>query len=67
MPGATFICRGLDGWNTIRPTASSPSNLVRVGVARSAAQALPVAGGYIGSPDDSIGLSVDVAVRAVPI
>jgi hypothetical protein len=25
MPGATFICRGLDGWNTIRPTASSPA------------------------------------------
>ena len=43
------------------------SNLVRVGVARSAAQALPAAGGYIGSPDDSIRLSVDVAVRAVPI
>ena len=43
------------------------SNLVRVGVATSAAQALPVAGGYIGSPDDSIGLSVDVAVRAVLI
>jgi hypothetical protein len=36
-------------------------------VARSAAQALPVSGGYIGNPDDSIGLKVDVAVRAVPI
>jgi len=29
--------------------------------------AAPVAGGYIGGPDDSIGLNVDVAVRAVPI
>jgi hypothetical protein len=43
------------------------SNLVRVGVARSAAQALPVSGGYVGRPDDSIGLKVDVAVRAAPI
>ena len=43
------------------------SNLVRVGVARSAEQALPVSGGYVGGPDDSIGLNVDVAVRAVPI
>ena len=43
------------------------SNLVRVGVARTAAQAVPVSGGYIGRSDDSIGLDVDVAVRAVPI
>jgi hypothetical protein len=43
------------------------ANLVRVGVARSAAQALPISGGYVGAPDDSIGLNVDVAVRAVPI
>ena len=61
LPGA--------GWMEYDPTNGliAGSNLVRVGVARSAAQALPVAGGYIGSPDDSIGLSVDVAVRAVPI
>jgi len=61
LPGA--------GWMEYDPTNGliAGSNLVRLGVARSAAQALPVAGGYIGSPDDSIGLSVDVAVRAVPI
>lgn len=61
LPGA--------GWMEYDPTNGliAGSNLVRVGVARSAAQALPVAGGYIGSPEDSIGLSVDVAVRAVPI
>jgi transglutaminase-like putative cysteine protease len=39
------------------------SNLVRVGVTRLAAQALPVSGGYIGSPDDSIGLNLDVEVH----
>ncbi len=43
------------------------SDLVRVGVARSAAQALPVSGGYIGSAGDAIGLNVDVAVSAVAI
>jgi hypothetical protein len=43
------------------------SNLVRVGVARTAAQATPVSGGYVGAADDAIGLNVDVAVRAAPI
>jgi transglutaminase-like putative cysteine protease len=61
LPGA--------GWMEYDPTNGfiAGSNLVRVAVARSAAQALPVSGGYIGNPDDSIGLKVDVAVRAVPI
>ena len=62
LPGA--------GWlrNTIRRTGwSLGSNLVRVGVARSAEQALPVSGGYVGRPDDAIGLNVDVAVAGVPI
>jgi transglutaminase-like putative cysteine protease len=61
LPGA--------GWMEYDPTNGlvAGSNLVRVGVARSAAQALPVSGGYVGNPDDSIGLNVDVAVSAVPI
>ena len=61
LPGA--------GWMEYDPTNGlvAGSNLVRVGVARSAAQAVPVSGGYVGGPDDSIGLEVDVAVRAVPI
>jgi transglutaminase-like putative cysteine protease len=61
LPGA--------GWMEYDPTNGliAGSNLVRVGVARSAAQALPVSGGYVGRPDDSIGLTVDVAVRAAPI
>ena len=61
LPGA--------GWMEYDPTNGliAGANLVRVGVARSAAQALPVSGGYVGRPDDSIGLKVDVAVRAAPI
>ena len=61
LPGA--------GWMEYDPTNGlvAGSNLVRVGVARSAAQALPVSGGYVGAPDDSIGMNVDVAVSAVPI
>ena len=61
LPGA--------GWTEYDPTNGlvAGSNLVRVGVTRSAAQALPVSGGYVGNPDDFVGLNVDVAVSAVPI
>ncbi len=61
LPGA--------GWMEYDPTNGlvAGANLVRVGVARSASQALPISGGYVGAPDDSIGLNVDVAVRALPI
>jgi transglutaminase-like putative cysteine protease len=61
LPGA--------GWMEYDPTNGlvAGSNLVRVGVARSAAQAIPVSGGYVGGVHDSLGLNVDVAVSAVPI
>jgi transglutaminase-like putative cysteine protease len=61
LPGA--------GWVEYDPTNGlvAGANLIRVGVARSAGQALPISGGYIGSPTDPIGLNVDVAVRAVAI
>jgi len=61
LPGA--------GWMEYDPTNGlvAGANLIRVGVARSASQALPISGGYVGAPDDSLGLSVDVAVRAEPI
>jgi transglutaminase-like putative cysteine protease len=61
LPGA--------GWVEYDPTNGlvAGANLVRVGVARSASQATPVSGGYVGGADDAIGLNVDVAVRAVPI
>lgn len=61
LPGA--------GWVEYDPTNGlvAGSNLIRVGVTRSAAQALPVSGGFSGNADDPIGLNVDVAVTAVPI
>jgi transglutaminase-like putative cysteine protease len=61
LPGA--------GWMEYDPTNGlvAGSNLIRVGVARCAAQATPVSGGYVGGPDDAIGLNIDVAVRAVPM
>jgi len=61
LPGA--------GWMEYDPTNGlvAGSNLVRVGVTRSALQAMPVSGGYFGNADDFIGLNVDVAVSAAPI
>jgi transglutaminase-like putative cysteine protease len=61
LPGA--------GWMEYDPTNGlvAGSNLVRVGVARSAAQATPISGGYVGNQNDCIGLNVDVSVSALPI
>ena len=42
------------------------ANLIRVGATRSAAQAVPVAGGYVGAADDAVGLFVDVTVSTEP-
>ena len=42
MPGAAYICPGPDRWNTIRRTASSPEQVIRVGVTTQAEQALPI-------------------------
>jgi transglutaminase-like putative cysteine protease len=61
LPGA--------GWVEYDPTNGlvAGSNLVRVGVTRTASQALPVSGGYIGDAGDFAGLHVDVAVSAAAI
>ena len=61
LPGA--------GWVEYDPTNGllAGANLVRVGVTRTAAQAIPISGGYIGGADDTLGLDVCVAVSAVPI
>jgi transglutaminase-like putative cysteine protease len=61
LPGA--------GWVEYDPTNGlvAGANLIRVGVTREAAQALPISGGFIGDADDPTGLHVDVSVRAVPI
>ncbi|MFY9969802.1 MAG: transglutaminase family protein [Roseiarcus sp.] len=56
LPGA--------GWVEYDPTNGliAGANLIRVGMTRSAAQAIPVAGGYVGAAGDADGLYVDVAV-----
>jgi hypothetical protein len=50
-----------------KPVPSTSANLIRVGVTRTAAQAIPISGGYIGDANDTLGLDVCVAVSAVPI
>jgi transglutaminase-like putative cysteine protease len=61
LPGA--------GWTEYDPTNGlvAGANLIRVGVTRTAGQALPISGGFIGAPNDSLGLDVCVAVSAAPI
>ncbi|WP_294539872.1 transglutaminase family protein [uncultured Rhodoblastus sp.] len=61
LPGA--------GWTEYDPTNGlvAGANLVRVGVTRTAGQALPISGGFVGAADDSLGLNVCVAVTAAPI
>jgi transglutaminase-like putative cysteine protease len=56
LPGA--------GWVEFDPTNGlvAGRNLVRVCVARTPAQAVPIAGGFVGSRQDRAGLTVDVAV-----
>lgn len=60
LPGA--------GWVEYDPTNGliAGTNLVRVGETRTAEQAVPIAGGYIGNADDTAGMHVDVTVKAVP-
>jgi len=60
LPGA--------GWVEYDPTNGliAGANLIRVGVTRSASQAIPVLGGYIGVADDAAGLFVDVTVSGAP-
>jgi transglutaminase-like putative cysteine protease len=57
LPGA--------GWIAFDPTNNlvGGSNLIRVGVARHASLASPVSGSWHGSPDDYLGMHVDVQVR----
>ena len=61
LPGA--------GWVEYDPTNGlvAGANLVRVGVARQASQAIPISGGFVGNAGDPIGMHVDVSVVAVPI
>ncbi|WP_395697603.1 transglutaminase domain-containing protein [Methylocella sp.] len=61
LPGA--------GWVEYDPTNGllAGQNLVRVAETRLASQALPISGGYIGAPDDTLRLDVCVAVKSAPL
>jgi transglutaminase-like putative cysteine protease len=56
LPGA--------GWVEYDPTNGllAGANLIRVGVTREAAQAMPISGGFVGNSDDPIAMQVDVSV-----
>ena len=58
LPGA--------GWVEFDPTNGliGGENLIRVAVARTPSQALPLSGTFIGAPNDLLGMSVDVTVMA---
>ena len=64
-PGARSICRAPAGWSSI-PTNGIIGNrdLIRVAVARDPSQAVPLSGTYAGSPDDELGMKVQVNVEA---
>ena len=47
------------------PHVAHPRNLIRVGVTRDPSQAIPLAGSYTGAPEDSLGMDVEVTVRAL--
>jgi hypothetical protein len=58
LPGA--------GWVEFDPTnaLAGGRNLIRVAVARDAAQAAPLTGSFTGAPEDFLGMTVDVTVTA---
>jgi transglutaminase-like putative cysteine protease len=54
------------GWVEFDPTNGIVGNrdLIRVGVARTPQQAMPLSGSYMGDPDDELGMKVSVQVKA---
>ena len=54
------------GWIEYDPTNGlvAGSNLIRVGATRTASQALPISGGFVGGANDAVGMRVDVSVTA---
>jgi transglutaminase-like putative cysteine protease len=58
LPGA--------GWIAHDPTNGTinGANLIRVAVTRDIGQAVPVAGSFVGAPNDYLGMAVDVAVMS---
>jgi transglutaminase-like putative cysteine protease len=57
LPGA--------GWVEFDPTNGIIGNrdLIRIAVARDPRQAIPLSGTWVGKPDDSLGMTVEVSVR----
>ncbi|MEH2560819.1 transglutaminase-like putative cysteine protease [Bradyrhizobium sp. AZCC 2289] len=53
------------GWVEFDPTNGIVGNrdLIRVGVARTSSQAVPLSGSYWGDPDDELGMDVSVQVK----
>jgi len=60
LPGA--------GWVEYDPTNGliAGTNLVRVGSTRTPEQAIPIAGGFVGTAGDALPLSIDVTVSLLP-
>jgi transglutaminase-like putative cysteine protease len=58
LPGA--------GWIAYDPTNGTigGGDLIRVAVTRDISQAVPIAGSFIGTPNDYLGMTVDVSVVA---
>ena len=58
LPGA--------GWMEFDPTNGIVGNrdLIRVAVVREPAQAIPIAGSWIGNPADYLGMTVDVTISS---
>jgi transglutaminase-like putative cysteine protease len=54
------------GWIAYDPTNGTigGDNLIRVAVTRDIAQAIPIAGSFVGAPDSYLGMTVDVSVRS---
>jgi transglutaminase-like putative cysteine protease len=54
------------GWVEFDPTNAlvGGRNLIRIAVAREAAQAAPLVGSFTGAPSDFLGMSVDIEVKA---
>ena len=52
------------GWVAYDPTNGTigGSNLIRVAVTRDISQAVPIAGSFVGAPDDYLGMTVEVLV-----
>jgi transglutaminase-like putative cysteine protease len=52
------------GWIAYDPTngTTGGDNLIRVAVTRDIAQAIPIAGSFVGTPDSYLGMTVDIAV-----